>query len=92
MLYPSPGFCGTVFQKILEKTMADKQEPNNQKPAVNIGNASNPAPDPDGSQTTSGNQILPQEAEKYLREVASVEDYPDAQDDQEMDREIKKDQ
>ncbi len=67
------------------------QQPSNDKqPSVNIGNASNPAPRPDELGPMSDNQLLTEGAEKYLREVASVEDYPDARDDEEMDRAIKK--
>ena len=72
--------------------MSDKQQPIKQQPAVNIGNASNPSADPDATKLAGENQVLPQEAEKYLREVASVEDYPDARDDEEMERTIKEDQ
>ena len=68
------------------------QQPDDKKPSVNIGNASNPAPQPDGSEPLSSSQVLPEGAEKYLREVASIEDYPDARDDEEMDRIIREDQ
>ena len=59
---------------------------------MNIGNASNPAPRPDYAEPLSDNQILSEGAEKYLREVASIEDYPDARDEEEMDQIIKEDQ
>ena len=52
--------------------------------SVNTGNASNPAPG-DKDSLPSGNQVLGKEAEKYLREVANIEDVPDAADQQEMD-------
>ncbi|RYZ30733.1 MAG: hypothetical protein EOO10_01740 [Chitinophagaceae bacterium] len=68
------------------------QQPDDKKTAVNIGNASNPAPRPDDAEPLSDNQILSEGAEKYLREVASIEDYPDARDDEEMDKTIKEDQ
>ena len=54
-------------------------------PAANIGNASNPAPGDESLQPSQDNQLLDKNAEKYLREVASIEDVPDAQDQQEMD-------
>jgi hypothetical protein len=63
-------------------------------PAANTGNASNPGPDASSLQDSPGNQLLDEKAEKYLREVASIEDVPDAQDQQEMDetlQETKKD-
>ena len=50
------------------------------------GNASNPS-EKDGTEN-SGNQLLDEKAEKYLREVANIEDVPDAQDQQEMDETI----
>ena len=54
-------------------------------PSVNTGNASNPAPDDDSLSPSPGSQLLDAKAEKYLREVASIEDVPDAQDQKEMD-------
>ena len=50
------------------------------------GNASNLSPHT-GTQP-AGNQLLDARAEKYLREVASPEDYPDAEDEQDMDETI----
>jgi hypothetical protein len=55
------------------------------RPSVNTGNASNPAPQDDSLAPSRGSQLLDEKAEKYLREVASIEDVPDAQDQQEMD-------
>lgn len=54
-------------------------------PAFNTGNASNPGPDDSSLQDSPGNQLLDEKAEKYMREVASIEDVPDAQDQQQMD-------
>jgi len=68
------------------------QQSGDKKSAVNIGNASNPSPRPEENEPLSDNQILSEGAEKYLREVASIEDYPDARDDEEMDEIIKEDQ
>ena len=53
------------------------------KPLAATGNASNPSPN-DMEQDNS-NQLLDKKAEKYLREVASIEDMPDAEDQQDMD-------
>jgi hypothetical protein len=58
-------------------------------PSVNTGNASNPAPGDDSFSPLPGSQLLDEKAEKYLREVASIEDVPDAQDQQEMDKTLK---
>ena len=60
-------------------------------PSVNTGNASNPAPDDDSLSPSPGSQLLDEKAEKYLREVASIEDVPDAQDQKEMDEILHKD-
>lgn len=59
-------------------------------PPANTGNASNPSP-PDEKDIPAGtNQLLNEKAEKYLREVASIEDLPDAQDEQDMNDTIDK--
>ena len=65
-----------------ERNQADRET---KAPAANIGNASNPGPDASSLQDSPGNQLLDEKAEKYLREVASIEDVPDAQDQQQMD-------
>jgi hypothetical protein len=52
-------------------------------PAAETGNASNPSPHSMPQQ--KGGQLLDNKAEKYLREVANIEDLPDAQDQQDMD-------
>lgn len=59
-------------------------------PSFNTGNASNPAPDDDSLDPSPGNQLLDEKAEKYLREVASIEDVPDAQDQKDMDETLRK--
>lgn len=56
-------------------------------PPANIGNASNPAP---GDDSNTGNQLIDKKGEKYLREVASPEDYPDEQDWEEANKIIEK--
>jgi hypothetical protein len=57
----------------------------NELPKAGTGNASNPSPKDDETQR-AGNQLIDQRGEKYLREVASPEDYPDAEDEQEMEK------
>ncbi|HEX2607478.1 MAG TPA: hypothetical protein VHK91_08865 [Flavisolibacter sp.] len=55
------------------------------------GNASNPeadgrtAGDEGLSETGEGIQLLDPKADKYIREVAGPEDYPDAQDQSDLD-------
>ena len=36
------------------------------------------------------NQLIDKKGEKYLREVANIEDVPDAEDQQDMDKTIEK--
>lgn len=78
--------------------MSDEQNRNaegpidDKAPSVNTGNASNPAPDDDSLYPSPGNQLLNEKAEKYLREVASIEDVPDALDQKEMDETLKKEE
>jgi hypothetical protein len=48
-------------------------------PVANTGNASNPSA-PDREPLTGSDQLLDEKAEKYLRESANIEDYPDAED------------
>ena len=64
----------------------DRSSADESKPSVNTGNASNPSPHDNGLSPSAGSQLLDEKAEKYLREVASIEDVPDAQDQQEMDQ------
>ncbi len=66
---------------------ASEPSENQNFPAADYGNASNPSPHPDTQ--PASNQLLDGRAEKYLREVASPEDYPDAEDEQDMEKTIK---
>ena len=58
-------------------------------PPANIGNASNPAPNEDVG-APNENQLIDKKGEKYLREVAAPEDYPDEQDWEEAAKIIEK--
>ena len=51
------------------------------------GNASNPSPT-DQEMEPAGNQLLNEKAEKYLRESGNIEDMPDVNDEEEMDRKV----
>jgi len=64
------------------------QSEENKLPAAGTGNASNPPLKDDTFEPASNNQLIDERGEKYLREVASMEDYPDAQDEQDMDKAI----
>ena len=55
--------------------------------AADTGNASNPTPH---HEPVSNKQLLNEKAEKYLRESANIEDMPDAQEQQEADETMKK--
>lgn len=60
-------------------------EPDDSKfPPADYGNASNPSPH-DETVTPADNQLLDKHADKYLGEVANIEDVPDAQDQENMD-------
>lgn len=61
----------------------EKQIPANQRAATDTGNASNPPAEQD---TPGGpRQLIDEKGEKYLREVANIEDEPDARDQQKLD-------
>lgn len=53
-------------------------------PPAEYGNASNPSPRNEEMEP-AGNQLLDKKAENYLREVANIEDVPDAEDQEEAD-------
>lgn len=55
-------------------------------PPASYGNASNPSPHNEETEPVSDNQLLDKKAENYLRESASIEDMPDAEDQQEADK------
>jgi len=57
---------------------------------ADTGNASNPSPDNQEMQPAK-RQLLNEKAEKYLRESGNIEDMPDANDQEDMDRMINKD-
>ena len=63
---------------------------NNQLPAADTGNASNPSPHNSKMEPVSDEQLLNERAEKYLRESANIEDEPDAQDQEDADEVIEK--
>jgi hypothetical protein len=87
-----PGFRKPVKQNRMSTDRTNKGGNGNDTPRPsNIGNASNPSPQDDNSSSPEGSQLLNEKAEKYLREVASIEDVPDAQDQQEMEDAMKKD-
>ncbi len=64
------------------------QPAEDQMPIANTGNASNPSPQNDDVAPAPPNQLLPKEAEEYLRESGNIEDLPDAVDAAEMDEQI----
>lgn len=70
--------------------MVDHNEDNRNLSTPNSGNASNPSPHNKEMEPASSNQLLSEKAEKYLRESGNIEDEPDAQDQQEADEMIRK--
>jgi hypothetical protein len=54
-------------------------------PAGDTGNASNPSPRDTSMEPAGGNQLIDEKGEKYLREVASIEDMPDPQEQKEAE-------
>ena len=57
---------------------------------TDTGNASNPTPHNNRMEPANNNQLLNEKAEKYLRESANIEDEPDAQDQQDANEIIRK--
>jgi len=72
--------------------MSANQEQNTEGklPAAETGNASNRSPHDKKMEPTNNIQLLNEHAEKYLRESASMEDYPDPQDQADADETIRK--
>ena len=70
--------------------MIDNKEDNRDLPAPGSGNASNPSPHNKEMEPADNNQLLNEKAEKYLREFGNIEDEPDAQDQQEAEEIIRK--
>lgn len=68
--------------------LQNDNQPQDDTRLAETGNASNPSPRPDNLEAMNDNQFLGAGAEKYLREVASIEDVPDPQDQQDMDEMI----
>lgn len=79
---------GINFTFSFKSAMTNHSNKEEHQPAPNpnaaqSGNASNPSPQTEPS--PMGEQLISAQGEKYLREVANIEDYPDAQDQQKMD-------
>lgn len=71
-------------------TVPNSEQPEeNKPPTTSTGNASNPPLKDERFEPVQNNQLINERGEKYLRETASLEDYPDAQDDQDMNKAIK---
>ena len=74
------GIVFTPFPKNMDMNK-DQRKPN-EAPG---GNASNPSPDLDPLERKSSDQLIDEKGVKYLREVASIEDLPDAEEEEEDD-------
>lgn len=66
--------------------LPDKENQDEMKNTVDIGNASNAGPN-DSTLEPAGNenQLLDKNAEKYLRQVTSPEEMPDREESQDLD-------
>lgn len=64
-------------------------KPSTSEPKAGTGNASNPTAERDAS-PGGPESLLDERADKYIREVAPIEDVPDDQDQQDMDETIRK--
>jgi hypothetical protein len=62
---------------------SNKNQPHDGQGRADTGNASNPSPD--SGVSIPKEQLIDEKGEKYLREVASIEDLPDAADQQEAE-------
>lgn len=63
--------------------------PNNSKAVPATGNASNRSPEEELQIVKS---LIDEQAEKYLKESANIEDMPDPKEDEEAIRETRKDE
>jgi hypothetical protein len=82
-------FVGIIFKNFYYSSFImdnDKQK----LPIADTGNASNPSPHNNNQEPVNSNQLLNKKAENYLRESANIEDEPDAQDQQDADEVIRK--
>lgn len=68
---------------VMQNYPGDSSQPRKLPPAE-TGNASNPSPNNGSNESVDERQILNEKAEKYLREVSSIEDEPDARDQEDM--------
>jgi len=80
---------GIVFKNFSWKVLIMNNK-NQRLPAADTGNASNPSSHNKKMEPDNTDQLLNQRAEKYLRESANIEDEPDAQDQEDADEVIKK--
>ena len=79
-----------LLKKAMDQENRNKQE--SKMPPAETGNASNPSPHNDRLEPAANNsQLLNERAEKYLRESASPEDYPDEQDWEDADKVLRSD-
>jgi hypothetical protein len=68
----------------MEKDQSALPPDDNRMPPAPTGNASNPSPDAEPG--PAPNQLIDEKGEKYLREVASIEDVPDPQEQADAER------
>lgn len=92
-LYPLNGTTFYSNEEIVFMQERRNQNANRNEtdlPAAHTGNASNPAADEEGIKRVHQEQLLDEKAETYVREAGTIEDLPDAQDQQDMDETLKR--
>ena len=75
------------FYTLQEIYFMKEREQKDQNSSAETGNASNPSP-LQGMEPRK-EQLIDEKGEKYLREVANIEDLPDAVDQEEMDQAVR---
>ena len=84
-------FCGLLINQHQMRDEKDRSDMGKEDLSkADTGNASNPSPQNAAMQPAGNKQLLDEKAEKYLREVANIEDVPDAKEQQDMDEAIRK--
>jgi hypothetical protein len=70
----------------MDKRTQQGQEQSGDKARIaNVGNASNPGISDEDAAGIGENQLFDEKAEKYIREVANIEDVPDAEERKDID-------
>lgn len=77
-----------IESRCMERQKRDSGDFEQELPAADTGNASNPTPHDDKMIPEECNQLLGKRAETYIRESANIEDLPDPQQELNADEVI----